>query len=185
MMRQTINWMEVELEGRQWRLLTTELGLCRIIMPSESLDSWNEWMSRIAPGVRPIEDCTAIKRTGIVDWLHDYFAGKSIAFTDEIPLDLIGTPFQQQVWTALGQVPYGETRTYGEIAASIDRPQAVRAVGAANGANPIPVLLPCHRIIGADRKLTGFRGGLDLKRRLLDIEQINGVKDGGHARFLF
>lgn len=120
-----------------------------------------------------------------MDWLQSYFAGDKVAFTDTIPLDLIGTAFQQQVWTELGNVPYGETRTYGDIAAAVGRPSAVRAVGAANGANPVPVLLPCHRIIGANRKLTGFRGGLEMKRRLLDIEQIEGVTNGGHARFNF
>ena len=88
------------------------------------------------------------------------------------------------MWKELGRVPYGEVRTYGDIAAAIGRPTAVRAVGAANGANPIPLLLPCHRIIGANRKLTGFRGGLELKRRLLDLERIEGVTDGGMSGFI-
>ncbi|MDK8192660.1 methylated-DNA--[protein]-cysteine S-methyltransferase [Paenibacillus sp. UMB7766-LJ446] len=184
-MRKSIMWTKMELDGRPWVLLGTEKGLCRVIMPNETLEDWGSWIGRIAPGAELEENEAALKQTGMMDWLQSYFAGDRVAFTDEIPLDLIGTTFQQQVWTELGRVPYGETRTYGDIAAAVGRPSAVRAVGAANGANPIPVLLPCHRIIGANRKLTGFRGGLEMKRRLLDIEQIEGVTDGGHARFNF
>ncbi|MEK8129045.1 methylated-DNA--[protein]-cysteine S-methyltransferase [Paenibacillus filicis] len=182
--RTDMMWMRLELEGRRWLLLATERGLCRIIFPHEDLESWSGWISRVAPRAELREDPAALKQTGVVQWLHAYFDGERTSLA-HIPLDLIGTPFQQQVWTVLGQVPYGETRTYGHIAAVIGRPQAVRAVGAANGANPIPVLLPCHRIVSADRKLTGFRGGLEMKRRLLELEQVEGVADGGHARFQF
>ncbi|WP_458463060.1 methylated-DNA--[protein]-cysteine S-methyltransferase [Paenibacillus sp.] len=184
-MRKRLMYTTMQLDGRPWVLLATEKGLCRVVMPNETLGDWNGWIQKIAPGVGLEENEDALKRTGMMDWLQSYFAGEQMAFTDEIPLDLIGTPFQEQVWRELGRVPYGEIRTYGDIAAAIGRPSAVRAVGAANGANPIPVLLPCHRIIGANRKLTGFRGGLEMKRRLLDIEQIEGVTDGGHARFYF
>ncbi len=177
-------WAKQNLEGRDWLVLATERGLCRIIFPHEGLKDFQSWISRIIPGGTPREDEEALRRTGISDWLQAYFAGEHNPISG-IPLDLIGTAFQQQVWEELGRVPYGETRTYGEIAAAIGKPQAVRAVGAANGANPIPVLLPCHRIIGADRKLTGFRGGLEMKRKLLDLEGIKGVGDGGHARFQF
>jgi methylated-DNA-[protein]-cysteine S-methyltransferase len=101
--------------------------------------------------------------------LDEYFAGDRRAF--DVPLDLRGTEFQRDAWLALARVPYGETRTYGEQAEVIGRPGAQRAVGAANGRNPIPVILPCHRIIGADGSLTGFGGGLDVKQRLLDLER--------------
>jgi len=101
--------------------------------------------------------------------LGEYFAGSRKAF--DLPLDLRGTDFQKDAWRALATVPYGETRSYGEQAEAIGRPGAFRAVGAANGRNPIPVILPCHRIVGADGSLTGFAGGLDTKRRLLDLEQ--------------
>ncbi|SFF21560.1 methylated-DNA-[protein]-cysteine S-methyltransferase [Paenibacillus algorifonticola] len=183
-MRTDMMWMKLELARQRWVLLATERGLCRIVFPHEDLEGWRDWMNKVAPGKEPREDAEAIRRMGIVEWLERYFAGERCSFA-EIPLDLIGTTFQQQVWTALGQVPYGETRTYGDIAAAIGRPQAVRAVGAANGANPIPILLPCHRIVGANRKLTGFRGGLEMKRRLLALERIEGIADGGHARFQF
>ena len=101
--------------------------------------------------------------------LREYFAGERSAF--DLPLALDGTPFQQEAWRALADIPYGETVSYGEQARRLGRPDAVRAVGAANGANPIAIVLPCHRVIGADGSLTGFGGGLETKRRLLDLER--------------
>ncbi|MEO0682831.1 MAG: methylated-DNA--[protein]-cysteine S-methyltransferase [Pseudomonadota bacterium] len=100
--------------------------------------------------------------------LDAYFAGDLRAF--DLPLAPPGTPFQRAVWARLAEIPYGRTRSYGDIARALDAPGASRAVGAANGANPIPVILPCHRVVGADGTLTGFGGGLDLKRRLLALE---------------
>ena len=97
------------------------------------------------------------------------------------PLDLAGTKFQQSVWHALREISFGKTKSYGEIARAIGRPKAVRAVGGACGANPVPVLVPCHRVLAAIKKLGGFSGGLDWKRRLLDRE---GVKvQPGNLRF--
>lgn len=100
--------------------------------------------------------------------LSEYFDGDRTSF--DVPLDLRGTPFQEAAWRALGDIPYGSTRSYGEQAALIGRPKAVRAVGQANGRNPVPIVLPCHRVIGADGSLTGFGGGLDLKTQLLQHE---------------
>jgi methylated-DNA-[protein]-cysteine S-methyltransferase len=100
--------------------------------------------------------------------LRDYFAGERWRF--DLPLDFNGTPFQMRVWRALLQVPYGETRSYRHIAESIGAPAAVRAVGAANGANPIAIVVPCHRIIGSSGKLTGYGGGLPNKKLLLELE---------------
>ncbi len=101
--------------------------------------------------------------------LEAYFAGRLKVFS--VPLAPRGTPFQQGVWSELVKIPYGETRSYRELAESIGQPAAVRAVGAANGRNPIPILIPCHRVIGSNGKLVGFGGGLDTKRRLLSLEQ--------------
>jgi methylated-DNA-[protein]-cysteine S-methyltransferase len=98
-----------------------------------------------------------------------YFAGKLLAF--DLPLNARGTPFQQQVWRALRMIDYGETESYAGLAACIGRPTAVRAVGAANGANPLAIIVPCHRVIGADGNLTGYAGGLDAKRWLLAHER--------------
>jgi methylated-DNA-[protein]-cysteine S-methyltransferase len=105
--------------------------------------------------------------------LGEYFAGRRTAF--ELTLDLAGTAFQRKVWKALLTIPFGETRSYRQIATQIGNPDAVRAVGAANGRNPVSIVAPCHRVIGSTGKLTGFAGGLDTKARLLALE-------GGRAR---
>lgn len=101
--------------------------------------------------------------------LAEYFAGERTTF--DVPLHLGGTPFQERVWGALRDVPYGVTWSYGELAAYIGSPGASRAVGLANGRNPIAVIVPCHRVVGADGRLTGYGGGLERKRTLLDLER--------------
>jgi methylated-DNA-[protein]-cysteine S-methyltransferase len=101
--------------------------------------------------------------------LTAYFAGTLTVF--DLPLRPGGTPFQQQVWQALREIPYGETRSYGRLAAAIGRPAAVRAVGRANGSNPLPIVIPCHRVIGSDGTLTGYGGGLAAKQWLLELER--------------
>jgi len=103
------------------------------------------------------------------DQLDEYFAGSRRHF--ELPLHPLGTAFQLEVWQALARIPYGDTISYGELARGIDRPRAVRAVGAANGRNPLPIVLPCHRVIGSNGQLVGFGGGLPRKRFLLAMEQ--------------
>jgi methylated-DNA-[protein]-cysteine S-methyltransferase len=100
--------------------------------------------------------------------LDEYFAGERRTFT--IPLDLRGTSFQLTCWNALLEIPYGETRSYGEIARAIGHPQAFRAVGMANNRNPIAIVVPCHRVIASSGSLCGYGGGLELKRKLLDLE---------------
>ncbi|MET9502054.1 methylated-DNA--[protein]-cysteine S-methyltransferase [Streptomyces sp. NPDC006622] len=105
--------------------------------------------------------------------LEAYFAGELKEFA--LPLSLHGTPFQRTVWEALRQIPYGETRTYGELAEALGNPTASRAVGLANGRNPVGIIVPCHRVVGANGSLTGYGGGLDRKQRLLDLERAGGV----------
>lgn len=100
--------------------------------------------------------------------LEEYFAGSRRRFA--LPLAPTGTGFQKRVWEALIQIPYGETRTYGEIAKTVGNPKGSRAVGMANHRNPIPIVIPCHRVIGAGGTLTGYAGGLDIKRKLLELE---------------
>jgi methylated-DNA-[protein]-cysteine S-methyltransferase len=102
------------------------------------------------------------------DQLDAYFAGTLTCFT--VPLSPRGSGFQQRVWAALQQIPYGETETYGELAARIGSPGAARAVGLANGKNPIGIVIPCHRVVGSNGNLTGYGGGLDRKKQLLDLE---------------
>jgi methylated-DNA-[protein]-cysteine S-methyltransferase len=106
--------------------------------------------------------------------LGDYFAGRRKAF--DLELDFAGTEFQKKVWAALLTIPFGETRTYSEIAAQIGAPKAVRAVGAANGRNPISIIAPCHRVLGSNGHLTGFAGGLETKAHLLRHEAGSGQR---------
>jgi len=101
--------------------------------------------------------------------LLSYFRGELLQF--DLPLRQSGTQFQQQVWDYLHTIPYGETRSYGDLAKSINNPRAVRAVGAANGSNQIPIIVPCHRVIASNGKLQGYALGIDLKRRFLDLER--------------
>ena len=103
--------------------------------------------------------------------IEEYLAGRRKSF--DVPLHVEGTPFMRQVWSELCRIPYGETRSYKDIAVAIGRPGAMRAVGMANHRNPIALIIPCHRVIGADGKLVGFGGGLDLKRFLLELEAGN------------
>lgn len=100
--------------------------------------------------------------------LDDYFARKREVF--HLPLAPLGTPFQQQVWQALLKIPYGRTWTYGEQAQYLENPKAIRAVGTANGANPISIIIPCHRVVGSDGTLVGFGGGIENKLKLLELE---------------
>lgn len=105
--------------------------------------------------------------------LREYFSGQRTAF--ELPLDFRGTEFQRKVWSALLTIPFGETRSYAQIAEQIGSPAAVRAVGAANGRNPLSIVAPCHRVVGSNGKLTGFAGGLETKAKLLSLERREAV----------
>ncbi len=113
------------------------------------------------------EDSAALKQA--IDQLRAYFAGELKEF--DLPLAPQGTPFQQKVWGDLCKIPYGETISYGELARRIGNPNASRAVGLANGSNPIPIIIPCHRVIGSNGKLTGYGGGLPIKEKLLALEK--------------
>lgn len=116
----------------------------------------------VGPGDEPVLDAAAAQ-------LHAYFAGELTTF--DLPLTLKGTAFQRTVWGGLQDIPYGRTISYGELARRIGQPSASRAVGLANGRNPVSIVVPCHRVIGADGSLTGYGGGMDRKRFLLALEQ--------------
>jgi methylated-DNA-[protein]-cysteine S-methyltransferase len=118
---------------------------------------------------------------GAIAQLGEYFAGERRRF--DLPLAPQGTEFQRRVWRALTEIPYGETVSYGELARRIGKPSAPRAVGLANGANPLPIIVPCHRVIGADGSLTGFGGGLPIKRKLLALEGAGPEESGPQAAF--
>lgn len=111
----------------------------------------------------------------VIQQLEQYFAGTRVEF--DLSLAPQGTPFQKSVWAELQKIPYGKTISYGELAQRIGNPNASRAVGAANGANPIPIIIPCHRVIGADNSLTGFGGGIETKKQLLAIEGHEPAQD--------
>jgi methylated-DNA-[protein]-cysteine S-methyltransferase len=125
--------------------------------------------SDIVPGGFKKAETSLIQKTA--SQLDEYFNGKRKVF--DLPLNLNGTDFQIDVWKALQAIPFGETRSYGEIAAIIGKPKASRAVGMANNRNPIVIIVPCHRVIGRDGSLTGFGGGIELKRRLLELENVS------------
>lgn len=119
--------------------------------------------------IQPIWKKTCEPFRGVLEQLREYFDGTRTRF--QVKLDLQGTPFQRQVWQALQCIPYGRTMSYGEIAKQVGRPKASRAVGAANGHNPVSIIVPCHRVIGANGELVGYGGGLPIKTALLELEQ--------------
>jgi len=143
-------------------LVAGDAGLVAVLWEDDDLD-------RVRLGVmRADTDHPVLVETA--RQLGAYFAGERRSF--DLPLDFRGTDFQKQVWAGLLAIPFGETRSYGDIAQAIGRPSAVRAVGAANGRNPISIVAPCHRVIGTSGALTGFAGGLDAKRFLLRLEGV-------------
>ena len=109
----------------------------------------------------------------LVTQLEEYFVGERTEF--DVPLALAGTPFQKDVWMALAEIPYGKSVSYAELAGMVGRPTAFRAVGQANGANPIPIVLPCHRVLASGGKIGGYGGGLAMKRKLLELEGLTGI----------
>jgi methylated-DNA-[protein]-cysteine S-methyltransferase len=145
-------------------IVGSPIGELLLVGDGESLTRLDFGSAHVHPGWRREPSAFAEAR----DQLDAYFAGELRTF--DLPLAPTGTPFQRQVWDALTAIPYGETTSYGELAESIGRPGSARAVGAANGRNPIAIVVPCHRVIGADRTLTGYAGGLTAKRTLLTLE---------------
>jgi methylated-DNA-[protein]-cysteine S-methyltransferase len=147
---------EILIDGVKLRLVASESGILRILLrfsgpPEERYDPQHPLLAEASSQLRA------------------YFAGELREF--HLPLDLRGTDFQLRVWRQVLEIPYGETRSYAEIARAMVAPGAVRAVGAANGANPISIMVPCHRVIGDSGKLVGYSGGIALKKRLLDLER--------------
>jgi methylated-DNA-[protein]-cysteine S-methyltransferase len=144
------------MDGLTLRLVAGNVGLRAIVFgEAESEDTEDD-------------DAHPVLRAAI-DQLSAYFAGSLREFS--LPLEMAGTDFQMRVWRMLCKIPYGETRSYRDLAIALGKPTAVRAVGAANGANPLPIVVPCHRVIGANGSLVGYGGGLALKKRLLALEQ--------------
>lgn len=156
-------------------------GLCYIGLPNASQDAMAAFLNKHYPGMQIELSHNGLSQ--VCSQLDEYFAGTRTDFS--IPLDYQGTPFQVAVWRTLATIPYGKLWSYSDVAREIGNEKAVRAVGTANGLNPIPIVVPCHRVIGSNGTLTGYRGGLRLKERLLQLEGVQAYKYSGHARFTF
>jgi len=151
--------------GTVW-IASTQVGLCKISLGTGQPGAFLNWLSEhIGPGELR-EEPEAM--TVALSQIRGYFSGSRRAF--DLPLDVRGTPFQRAVWSQVVRIPYGATATYGDIAQLVGKPKASRAVGGAVGANPLPIVIPCHRVIGAHGALTGFGSGLDTKEALLRLE---------------
>jgi len=148
------------------RLASSEVGLAYIELPCASGRGLPGWKRRHAPDLALAEGFEPNRSAA--RQICEFLEGKRQVF--ELPLDLRGTPFQLAVYREVARIQYGESRSYADIAVAIGRPRAVRAVGAANGANPLPLVIPCHRVIGSGGQLQGYGGGLELKARLLAME---------------
>lgn len=155
-----------ETEFGVFRLAATAKGLAYLNLPNACGRGFQSWLARYASGAKCLADPESTRI--YVEELREYFAGKRCEFS--IPLDLRATPFQCAVYRELRRVPYGKTCTYGELALQIGNPKAMRAVGTANATNPIPIIIPCHRVVAAGGKLGGYAGGRELKERLLALE---------------
>lgn len=151
-------------------LASTEEGLCYIQFADEGsgLGPLQRWCKKTFLGVSPVRDDA--RNEAVKKQLLEYFAGKRKQF--DLPFVLYGTPFQKSVWNALANIPYGETRSYKDIALAIGASKAVRAIGGANNRNPIPIVIPCHRVIGSNGALVGYGGGLSIKEHLLSLEGV-------------
>lgn len=155
------------------RLAATDSGVVRLSLPAGAGRGFEGWLRATLPDAERVAALPLLDEA--VDELRAYFDGGLREF--KVELDLRGTDFQQTVWRQLKEIPFGETCSYGELAASVGRPKAQRAVGAANGMNPVPIIIPCHRVIAASGSIGGYSGGLQNKRRLLAFEQNAAHRD--------
>jgi methylated-DNA-[protein]-cysteine S-methyltransferase len=163
------------LTHNEWKIYiaATYAGLCYVGSHNQQFDELANWVENRFPSSTLIQDDE--KLLPFVVELIEYLQGSRQDFT--IPFDFQGTPFQLAVWNALCSIPYGQTKSYSDIAAEIRKPAAVRAVGSAIGANPVLITVPCHRVLGKNGALSGYRGGMDMKKRLLQLERDGVVVD--------
>ena len=166
-----IRWTLIQYESWRMYIAATGKGLCYIGSQGKSYEEMTAWILTRFPG------CVLEQRDGelqtYVSEVVEYLQGTRRSFS--VDMDLRGTPFQLAVWEALGEIPYGQTWSYSEVAAHINKPASVRAVGTAIGANPLLITVPCHRVIGKNGALTGYRGGLEMKMQLLALEQTTSL----------
>lgn len=162
-------WTLLSYKGWNLYLAATDVGLCYVGSQNQTFEDMTNWAKSRYSGQSFIKDEGKLQ-IYVVE-LIEYIEGKRTSFT--MPLDYHGTPFQLEVWNALLRIPYGQTKSYSDIAGEIQRATAVRAVGTAIGANPVLITVPCHRVIGKNGALSGYRGGMDMKTRLLQLEQVS------------
>ncbi|WP_075981255.1 methylated-DNA--[protein]-cysteine S-methyltransferase [Bacillus massilinigeriensis] len=164
-----IHWTLLKYKDWEITVASTSKGLCYVGSLNKSIEELTEWANKRYPKRILVEDSETLKI--YVDEIIEYLEGKRKIFS--VPMDFDGTSFQLAVWNALCEIPYGETKSYSDIADMIHKPAAVRAVGTAIGANPVLIAVPCHRVVGKNGRLTGYRGGLDMKKQLLELEGIS------------
>jgi methylated-DNA-[protein]-cysteine S-methyltransferase len=170
----TIYWSLLTHEDWKMYVAATAEGLCYVGSHNNPFMELTDWLSTRFPGSTLIQDDAKLQP--YVTELIEYLLGERKSFT--VPFDYQGTPFQVAVWKALCEIPYGQTKSYSDIANHIQNPASVRAVGAAIGANPILITVPCHRVIGKNGALTGYRGGLNMKTALLQLERKGASIEG-------
>ncbi|PGZ96913.1 cysteine methyltransferase [Bacillus pseudomycoides] len=164
---QTIYWTLFIYGKWSMYIAATSKGLCYVGSPNQAFEELSNWAKKRLPQYTFVQD--EQKLQSYVDELIEYLKGQRTTFS--CPIHIIGTPFQLTVWNALCDIPYGQTYSYSDIAELIQKPKSVRAVGTAIGTNPVLIVIPCHRVIGKNGKLTGFRGGLEMKKQLLMHEK--------------
>ena len=164
----SIYWTLLKYNDWNLHVAATDRGLCFVGSCNQPIDELIQWAQVRYPGTKMKQDNS--KLNPYIQELTEYLQGERKTFS--MPRDTHGTDFQTAVWNALGEIPYGVTKSYSDIAKHIHKPASVRAVGAAIGANPLLITIPCHRVIGKNGALTGYRGGLEMKINLLELEQL-------------
>ena len=172
----TIYWTLLKNNDWNMYIAATSKGLCFVGSQNRPFEEVSKWAEKAFSGSQ-FEENNEILRP-YSEQIMEYLEGERKDFT--LSFDYNGTEFQQAVWKALCEIPYGQTKSYSDVANHINKPAAVRAVGAAIGKNPILITVPCHRVIGKNGSLTGFRGGLEMKKQLLELEQKPSVGDVCH-----
>ncbi|HLR71232.1 MAG TPA: methylated-DNA--[protein]-cysteine S-methyltransferase [Pseudogracilibacillus sp.] len=165
----TVYWSTCHVNHWQIYVAKTGRGICYVGSPNQPFEEVEAWIEKKIPNATFVESDSLLQQE--ISEISAYLLGEKEDFT--VSMDLIGTEFQQAVWHASVKIPYGETRTYSEIAKEINRPKALRAVGTAIGANPLLFIIPCHRIVAKNGGLAGFRAGIDVKKVLLQLESKN------------
>lgn len=163
-----VHWTRFESPRGRMLVASTERGLCRVLLPTEPEERFFAWLRRHFRPEDTAEDPLGARNGEAIDQINEVLAGQRGAF--DLPLHLVGSEFQRAVWDALLRIPRGESRTYGEVAVLAGKPGAFQATGGAVGSNPLPLVVPCHRVLGFDGRLCGYGGGLEFKEFLLRLE---------------